>query len=132
MSNGTRKATAKPALEWVAAAIGLLLSLAIFGFVGWQAVTAPERQPAMVVVEPGPVTPFPGGWVVEVTARNLSPKTAAAVQIEGTLRRGGSETKATAMLDYVPGNSTRRGGLFLPEDPGSGTLEVRALGYSSP
>lgn len=86
----------------------------------------------MIVVEAGKVTPFPGGWVVEVKAHNLSPRTAAAVQVEGTLRRGGSETKASATLDYIPGNSTRQGGLFLPEDPRSGTFEVRATGFARP
>ena len=67
------------------------------------------------------------GWVVEFEARNLSPVTAAQVTIEGRLADG--ET-ATATIDYVPGRSARRGGLFFSREPRG--AELRALGYQDP
>ena len=59
--------------------------------------------------------------------------TAAAVQIEGELLDG-ERVIATSQvtLDYVPGNSERRGGLFFREDPEAHGLKVRALGYAEP
>ena len=64
---------------------------------------------------------------------NLSPATAAAVQIEGELVEG-ERVLATSQvtLDYVPGNSERRGGLFFRENPQAYDLEIRALGYAKP
>jgi len=132
MSDRTGKSTSKPVVVWIAAALGLVVTLGLLGFVGWQALSSPKQEPPRIVVETGEVHRFAGGWVVEVTARNLSPQPAAAVEIEGTLRQGGSETTAKATLDYVPGHSTREAGLFLSRDPRAGTLDVRASGYATP
>ena len=123
----------KPLLEWVAAAIGLLLTLGIIGFIGWQAITGPDEAPPQISVEAGPLTPYGAGYVVEFIARNRSSTTASAVEIEGKLMDGSTE-KATssATLSYVPGHSERRGGLFFSEDPRRYRLELRPLGYSRP
>ncbi len=132
MADGSDKQSGNPALEWIAAAIGLVMTLALLGYVGWQAASDSEEPPPQIVVATGATTPFRGGWVVEVEARNLSSSTASSVEVEGTLRAGGAETKAKTTFGYVPGHSTRRGGLFLPEDPNAGSLEVRASGYADP
>ena len=132
MSEKQEKDVAKPVLEWIAVALGLAVTLGLLGFVGWQALSSSKEEPPRIVVETGKVHPYSGGWVVEVTARNLSPATAAGVEIEGTLTHAGKQTTATATLDYVPGHSTREAGLFLTEDPGAGQLEVRATGYAAP
>lgn len=108
------------------------MTVALIGTIGWQAFSESDQSPPMIVVETGAATKFAGGWVVEVRARNLSARTASDVEIEGVLRRNGSEIRAGANLGYVPGHSTRDGGLFLPEDPRGHTLEVRAIGYSNP
>ncbi len=123
----------KPIVEWGAAAIGLLLTLGILGYIGWQAVTGPSYAPPAIAVAPGRVSAYESGYVVEVVARNLSPSTAAGVEIEGKLMDGGREVAAsTTTFSYVPGHSERRGGLFFSEDPRRHRLEVRALGYSRP
>lgn len=79
------------------------------------------------------IVPSADGWLVEVAAQNLSAATAAAVQIEGELLDG-ERVIATSQvtLDYVPGNSERRGGLFFREDPQAHGLKVRAMGYAEP
>lgn len=122
-----------PALEWISAALGLLITLAILAFIGWQALAGPDEVPPAIEVTVRQVVPLPGGYVVEVVARNVSPSTAANVQIEGRLERQG-QTVATsrATLDYVPGHSERQGGLFFEEDPRAHDLGLRALGYARP
>jgi uncharacterized protein (TIGR02588 family) len=122
-----------PLLEWIASAVGLLLTLGILGSIGWEALTGGSGEPPAVDVAVERIVPTGHGYVVEVRARNRSSATAAAVQIEGTLKQGGREVAtSTAIIDYVPGESDRRAGLFFMEDPRGHQLGVRALGYAEP
>ena len=114
-------------LEWIASAIGLLLTLGVMaaiardGFNGSAGMT-PEIEVAVIRVQP-----VRSGFLLEFEARNVSPATAAQVTIEAKLP-GGETSNAT--IDYVPGRSARRGGLFFAQDPRG--AEVRALGYQEP
>lgn len=122
-----------PMLEWIAAAIGLLLTLGMLGVIGLEAVRGDGSRPPAVEASVERITPTAAGYVVEVRLRNLSSATAAAVQLEGALTRGNGEAAtSSATIDYVPGQSTRRVGLFFGEDPRGQRLEVRVLGYSEP
>ena len=128
-----RQGSGTPALEWIAAGIGLVLTLAMLGFIGWQAWKSTGEERPAIKVDVLRIVPSADGWLVEVAAQNLSAATAAAVQIEGELLDG-ERVIATSQvtLDYVPGNSERRGGLFFREDPEAHGLKVRALGYAEP
>ena len=118
----------KPVLEWISAAAGLVLTCAMLGVIGWQAFTGTDARPPAVEVRAERVVPAAGGWVV-VTAENLSPATAAGVEIEGALMRGREPlARNRATLDDVAGHSERRGGLFFEENPRTHDLELRALG----
>lgn len=65
--------------------------------------------------------------------RNRSGRTAAAVEVEAILEVPGEKPiVSTAMLDYVPGHSSSKGGLFLSQDPRAGRFSLRALGYKDP
>ena len=122
-----------PLLEWIAGGVGLLLTLGTFGVIGWEAVTTRGEPPPAIETSVEGVTAAAGGYVVEVRLRNRSHATAAAVEIEGEMSAGGGEpTRSTATIDYVPGESERRVGLFFREDPRRHGLEVRVLGYSEP
>ena len=122
-----------PALEWIAAATGLLLTLGMMGVIGWEALQGGRTQPPSVEATVERVTPGAAGFVVEVALRNRSSSTAAAVQLQGDLTSGGETLEtSSAMLDYVPGKSSRRAGLFFTEDPRRHELKVRALGYAEP
>jgi uncharacterized protein (TIGR02588 family) len=129
----TRKQDGTPVLEWISAAIGLVLTLAMLGFIAWQAGKRTGEEPPAIKVHVQQILSAGDGYVVEFAARNLSPATAAAVQIEGELVEG-ERVIATSQvtLDYVPGNSERRGGLFFRENPRAYDLEIRALGYAKP
>jgi uncharacterized protein (TIGR02588 family) len=45
--------------------------------------------------------------------------------------RGAPEV-SSVILDYIPGQSAREGGLFFTQDPRSGNLVLRASGYAKP
>lgn len=123
----------KPALEWFAAGIGLALTLALVGFLAWQAFQKPGQLPPDITAEMGAVSEVEGGYVAEVVARNRGPSTAAAVVVTATLRDG-EETLATGEItfDYIPGRSRNRGGLFFDRDPREYDLELRVMGYTEP
>ncbi|TNC71620.1 hypothetical protein [Rubellimicrobium roseum] len=121
-----------PALEWIAAGVGAGLTLGLLAFLGWQAWLRTDEPPVIVVAE-GAVTEAAEGFVVEVTAVNLAAATAAAVEIEGVLRRDGTAVETSRVtLDHVPGRSERRAGLYFAQDPRRYDLDLRALGFAEP
>jgi uncharacterized protein (TIGR02588 family) len=122
------KSKAKPPLlEWIASAIGLLLILAVVAVIARDAFNGSADMAPEVTVAATRVRPSGTGYLVEFEARNASPVTAAQLVIEGKLP--GGETSTTT-IDYVPGRSARRGGLFFSAEPNG--VELRALGYQDP
>lgn len=123
----------QPALAYVAGAIGLILTLGLMGFIGREALVHPGDHPPVVQVQAKKVDEVAGGYVVEFEARNLTQSTASAVEVEATLEiPGSSSVNSKVTLDYVPGNSVRKGGVYLPSNPADGKLTLRATGYSDP
>jgi uncharacterized protein (TIGR02588 family) len=126
-----RRRGTTPLLEWISAAIGLAITLGILGYLGSQLRSQREPIPALsVAVER--IVNGPDGYTAEIMIRNASPATAAHVHVEGTLQTGNEVRRSFALLDYVPGHSTRRAGLAFDEDPSGGNLDVRVIGYTEP
>lgn len=122
-----------PLLEWFAAGLGLLLTLGMLGIIGLEALRGDTSQLPAIEVRATRVLPVPSGFVVEIQAINRSGGTAAAVQIEGTLKSGETVIETSSLsLDYVPGHAERKGGLFFASDPRRHRLEIRPLGYQAP
>jgi len=130
MSRTTTKASRTPALEWLAAALGLAALLFVFAVIGREAILAETAQLPAIEVQARRVLPVPGGFVVEFEALNRSNGTAAAVTIEGVL--GDEVETSTATLDYVAGNASAKGGLFFTQDPRKHPVALRALGFQTP
>lgn len=120
-------------LELLAAGVGLILTVGILGVVGWQASVEPGGRLPEIVVEPrGETSPGPV-YVVPIVSRNRSPATAANVVVEGTLLDEGAVVeRAETTFDYVPGHSSRGGGLMFTQDPAGYELRLRAIGYVDP
>ena len=116
-----------PLLEWIASAVGLILALGVMAVIARDAFNGSSEMPPDIRITALRVQQIGAGWVVEFEARNASAVTAAQVAVEGRLPDG--ET-ATATIDYVPGRSARRGGLFFRREPRG--AELRALGYQDP
>ncbi len=123
----------KPALAYVAGVTGLLLTFALIGLVARELFVQSGADPIYVAVKATGTHAAGPGYEVEFEARNLSAETASNVQIGATLQIPGAEPiESQVSLDYVPGNSTRSGGIFLPVDPALGKLDLRAHGYAKP
>ena len=120
-----------PILEWIAAAIGLIVLLATLGFVGSEAFR-PDERPPQIVVERLDVHQTADGYLVRVRAINRGGSAAAQVVVEGELKGGGERETAEATFDFIADHSSREGGLFFESDPRRGDLALRAKGYAAP
>ena len=120
-------------LEWIAGAIGAAIIVGMIGTIGYQAMSADGAAPPEIAVELSSIRSSGNHYIVEIAAKNRSDATAAQVEIEATLTRAGREIETGRLtLDYVPGDSKVEGGIYFTEDPRSGQLELRPLGYSRP
>lgn len=116
--------------EWVSGAIGLVLVVAALTLLLRQA--AADATPPDVAVRLDSISAGRHVYVVHFTAHNAGTEPAASVGIEGMLVDGADTLTAGATLDYLPGRSSRTGGLFFPVDPRTRELRMRALGYEQP
>lgn len=133
MARAGKDEAKEPLLEWIAAGIGLVLTLGIVAVIGREAMSGEAGRPPVIEVHAESLAPMRAGYRVEVAAVNRSGATAAAVQVEGRLLAGEALIESSSLtLDYVPGHATRKGGLFFATDPRRHRLELRALGYQEP
>ena len=122
-----------PLLEWVSAAVGLVIVLGMFGFLAVDAMRSDSGMPPIMRVEPVRLTVASGQYVLQVNVSNSSRKAGAGVQISGELKRGGASIESSAAtLSYVPGQSQRRAGLVFRHDPRRFELDRRVTGYERP
>lgn len=129
---GTEKSEGTaPLVEKIAAGIGATLLLGSIGYTLYQSLK--PSSPPDVVIEEEAAFVSPNGFIVTFEARNRGGETASQTVVTGTLRRDGQDIEEREVtLDYVPANSSRRGGLFFENDPASGELSLRADGYVQP
>jgi uncharacterized protein (TIGR02588 family) len=121
-----------PALEWIAAGFGLVLTLGVIGYLGYQGLN-PSDGPPLVVARAGPAIRTPSGYVVEIRALNQGRTTAAAVEIEGVLSLSPGEAETAAItFDYLPAGGERKGGLVFRNDPRLHRLTLAAKGHVDP
>ncbi len=121
-----------PAAEWIAATLGLVLTLVVVGYTAWEGLTE-DGGPPRLTVRVAASTPAGAGYVLPIVVRNDSHATAAQVEVRGVLRQAGiSPEERRATFAYVPGRGEARGGLVFQHDPGSGELEVTVEGFADP
>ncbi|SMH39351.1 hypothetical protein [Azospirillum agricola] len=118
--------------EQLVAALGVVITVAMIGFMVSVALT-PERGNPTITIQTEPPKPAGESHVVRFRAMNAAGATAAALHIRGELRQGGAVVEASeATLDFLPGNSERSGGLFFRNDPARYELRVFPVGYNEP
>jgi uncharacterized protein (TIGR02588 family) len=121
-----------PLAERIAAALGFALFAFVLGITLYQAFRG-DRTPPDVVVRMEVVSATSEGFLVQFTAVNRGGSPAEGVIVEAqVLGADGSAERSHTTLDYLPGHSERRGGLFLTVDPRARSLRIRALGYQEP
>ena len=116
--------------EWVSGAIGLLVVVAALTMLLRDAF-APSSPPD-ISVRLDSVSAGRSAYVVHFSAENAGREPAAAVTVEGLLSDGRDTLVSTVTIDYLPGRSTRRGGLLFPVDPRMRELRMRAVGFEDP
>lgn len=122
----------RPIAEWIAASLGLVLTLAVVGFTLWEGMTE-DHGPPRLTASAGPSSRQAGGYVVPVTVRNASESTAAAVEVRGVLRKDGAEVEVRRLeFSYVPGRGETRGGLMFQADLAGRTIDLSVEGYETP
>lgn len=118
-------------LEWTVFAVGLIATLAILGYLGYEIATFRPGSPQIEVVL-GKAERRGEEFVVPVTAKNRGDETFEGVLLEATLTRGKEEEKAQFELAFLPRRSQREGWFTFTGDPERGRLEARAIGYERP
>lgn len=121
-----------PLLEWISAAVGLVLFLATVGIVGWE-VVAGDDTPPRFAVEAGEVAAVPGGYRLLVRVRNEGGAPAAGVVLDGALTpAGGARQSAQATFDLIADGSVREGALFFTADPRQARVDLHVSAYVDP
>jgi len=122
-----------PLLEWIASGIGLLLTIAMIGIIGREALSGESEQVATITVTATSFSQAATGYVLAFDASNKTGGAAAAVEIEATLKDGHTIVETgKATLDYVPGYGRASGGVVFTNDPSLRKLEIRAVGFQIP
>ena len=120
-----------PVSEWFVAGVGLALLVASVAYLLYD--SNGEAQPPAPVLRMLSVEPSQGRFLVRVQAHNESRTTAAALRVEGTLRRGGELVERSELeFDYLPGRSSREGGLFFTADPRGLQLDLVPRSFRAP
>lgn len=134
-----RKSIKNPAQQlesyWVQTAIGILSAVLVSALIGWIAIdlVLSEDTPPDLSVKATEVTKLQAGWLVEFEIANSATETAAEVGIEASLSTDREKVEEhSATLDYVPGYSKARGGLFFSRNPAEFVMEIRAVSYRKP
>ncbi len=79
------------------------------------------------------IKPLQRGFHVAISAHNMGTATLADLHVSARVLSGEQELeRADLTIDYLPGRSMRKGGLYLDNDPRAHRLEVRAEGYQAP
>ena len=118
-------------LEWIVAAIGLLLVLAVVAYLVMQSTREHDGSPMITVRQDSVIALGDGGHLVHFTAENRARTTAAAVAIVGELGDGPDAEARRATLDFLPGRSSKRGAMAFRRDPRGG-VRLRVEGFQEP
>lgn len=128
-----RKSAQTPALEWVAAGIGLVFLITLLGVIGAKAITGGTHEPPAITIKLGEVKRAGDTYVATFEAVNASGGTAAALQVEGKLVDGSADVETSlATIDYVSAHGRADGGLIFSHDPKGLKIVARPLGYQTP
>ena len=128
----SHKKPATPLWEKMVGALGLALLCSGFIYLTWVEITN-EKSPIQIVFDVDNIAAVDNHFLVTVSVKNSGLQSAAVLQVEGILLKDGRQVETSnVQIDYLPSNSDRKIGLFFKQDPRSGTLEFRALGYQEP
>lgn len=121
-----------PLLEWILGGLGVLLFVGAIGFLLLEGSKGQDR-PADVEIRIDEIIPTSDAYIVRYRAHNTGTQTLVDVRVTASLYDGTNQIEhAEAAIDFLPGQSWRRGGFFLREDPRKYRLELEIGGYQEP
>ena len=121
-----------PFWEWVVAGVGLVLLLASLAYLTYEALMHEPTPPAPVVEALGSERQGER-WLVKFRVTNRGTLTAERLKVAGALRQQGAVVEESdTEFDFLPGRSSREGGLFFARDPAGLQLELAARSYQQP
>lgn len=127
-----RKKVHTSVAEWIVAWIGALIVFGAAGFMLYEALAQPSSPPRLELTV-DTIMASGDGYLVQFRARNHGRQTMANLLVEGELRSDtGTLETSEATIDYVPAESSRRGGLMFSNDPREYTFELKGKGYDRP
>lgn len=131
-SESLKNRSQAPVLEWLAAAIGLMLVSASIGFLLYSAIVK-ENTPPDLNITAETVTKTEKGYLVKISLENKGGTNASQVTVEGKLKKGDEDMETSSMtFAYAPSHSKKEGGLIFAKNPQEFQMELRALGYENP
>jgi uncharacterized protein (TIGR02588 family) len=124
-SRRSKAVAPRPVLQWMAAGVGLLITLAAGGIILAEAVQ--PARPAALTVRIERERRTPSGRILDIVVTNTGSETAAAVEVLGKV---GGETGSVS-LDYVPGDGQASASLAFSADAAGDPL-LSVVGWSEP
>lgn len=119
-------------IEWITAAIGAAILLAMISYLAVSGYSQVEGAPQVAVSATAPIRQA-SGYLVAFKATNTGQATATSLIISARLMDGEREIEQRAVtIDYLPMQSSRGGGLFFSQDPARFRLTIEAQSYLDP
>src|SRR5512138_1686032 len=123
---------ATPLLEWVLGGIGVVLFVGAIAFLTYEEFRGADRVSG-VEIHIDEIVRTHDAYLVRYRAHNQGTQTLVDLRIVARVLDGTTEReRVEAGIDFLPGESWRRGGFYLREDPQKYRIEIRAGGYQEP
>lgn len=131
-SKTRRQHDTTPLLEWLLGSIGVVLFIGAIVFLLYEG-TRGHDQPAAVEIRVDDIIQVGDSYLVRYRARNRGTLTLVDLHVSARVFDGSTEReRAEATIDFLPGESSRKGGFYLREDPRKYRLDIRVNGYQEP
>ncbi len=122
----------KNILEWSVFAVSLVLVAGVIGYLGYDAATLGDTPPD-IQVRLGTGEPRRQSFVIPIIVTNTGDETAEGVRVEVELKRDGADAEVGEIeFPFVPRGGNREGSVAFRNDPRTGRIETRVVGYKRP
>ena len=118
-------------LEWAVFGVGAALVVGVVGFLVYDGATTADA-PAEFRIELGRAERRGDGFHLPVRLTNSGGETAEGVIVEVLLEAAGQTERGEFVVAFLPRGSTREASVTFHNDPGTGRLRARVLGYEKP
>lgn len=120
------------AIEWIAAACGAILLAAMIGYMTYAGLHEVEGTPR-VEFTTLPTVAQGDQFILGFTATNVGQATATSLTVRATLALGDQDVESQEVtIDYLPINSSRKGGFVFTSNPAGHRISIVATSYLDP